>query len=385
MMQEQEPATSVSSSESGKWKKLILTVVVIGVGVILYALYGARLTLDSLADQESMLRRLQADHTVLVYGTAFLIYVTVTGLSLPGAAAMTLIMGWYFGLVRAVILVSFASTLGATLAFLLSRFVLRNSVQQMFGDRLRSFNDALEREGAFYLFTLRLIPVVPFFVINVVMGLTRIRTWTFWWVSQLGMLAGTAIYVYAGSSIPGLTQLADPSQLRSGDVLSWPKLIVHIGPDAEQTSPGGAIRERLSEESRTLVDELANRFVEPGRDQTAVLINGLNGALICPDLALSPSWTLPGQNLINPAGTPDAANRLDRRAVQKQITGINRSIVVATMPDVISAPQPILSKQTILAFVLLGTFPIVVKKLTARFRQAPVTSGSSAETEKQDP
>ena len=120
-----------------------------------------------------------------------------------------MLFGWYFGVLQGVLLVSFASTTGATLAFLLSRFLFRNSVQNRFGDRLNAFNRALEREGPFYLFSLRLIPAVPFFVINAVMGLTPIRVWTFWWVSQLGMLAGTLVYVYAGSTVPDLATLAN--------------------------------------------------------------------------------------------------------------------------------------------------------------------------------
>ena len=122
---------------------------------------------------------------------------------------MTLVYGWYFGWLRGVILVSFASTAGATLAFLLSRYLLRESIQTRFGDRLKAFNENLERQGAFYLFTLRLIPAVPFFVINVVMGLTPMKARTFWWVSQLGMFAGTIVYVYAGASVPSLERLAD--------------------------------------------------------------------------------------------------------------------------------------------------------------------------------
>jgi uncharacterized membrane protein YdjX (TVP38/TMEM64 family) len=107
------------------------------------------------------------------------------------------------------VLVSFASTAGATVAFLTSRYLLRESVQSKFGPRLQSFNRHLEQEGAFYLFTLRLVPLVPFFVINLVMGLTALRARTFWWVSQVGMLPGTLVYVYAGSSVPNLSQLAD--------------------------------------------------------------------------------------------------------------------------------------------------------------------------------
>ena len=146
---------------------------------------------------------------MLVFGLAFLIYVAITGMSLPGAAALTLMYGWYFGFTQGMILVSFASTLGATIAFLLSRYLFRDAIMARFGDRLTNFNQSLEREGPFYLFTLRLIPAVPFFVVNAVMGLTPLKTRTFWWVSQIGMLAGTAVFVYAGSSVPNLTTLAD--------------------------------------------------------------------------------------------------------------------------------------------------------------------------------
>jgi pyruvate/2-oxoglutarate dehydrogenase complex dihydrolipoamide dehydrogenase (E3) component/uncharacterized membrane protein YdjX (TVP38/TMEM64 family) len=128
-------------------------------------------------------------------------YVAVTGLSLPGAAIMTLIAGALFGLLWGTLIVSFASTLGATLAFLASRFLLRDWVQQRFGDRLRPINEGIAREGAFYLFALRLVPAFPFFVINLVMGLTPIRTSTYYWVSQLGMFAGTLVYVYAGTQL----------------------------------------------------------------------------------------------------------------------------------------------------------------------------------------
>lgn len=174
-----------------------------------YVQFRDALTLANLARQEYELRAFQEQHPVLIYGAAFLFYVLVTGLSLPGASVLTLAYGWYFGLVRGVIVVSFASTAGASLAFLLSRFLFRGFVQNRFGERLKTFNEALKHEGPFYLFTLRLIPAVPFFVINAVMGLTPIRTRTFWWVSQLGMLPATSIYVYAGSRVPSLQTLAD--------------------------------------------------------------------------------------------------------------------------------------------------------------------------------
>lgn len=202
-------------------KKIALFLLVVVVALFAYTQFGDALSLQHLAQQESQLRTLQQDHPLLVYGAAFMVYVIVTGMSLPGATVLTLVYGWYFGLARGVLLVSFASTAGATLAFMLSRFLFRDSIQTRFGQRLTSFNQSLDIEGPFFLFTLRLIPAVPFFVINAVMGLTPIRARTFWWISQLGMLPGTVVYVYAGDSVPNLQTLADrgisavftPSQL----------------------------------------------------------------------------------------------------------------------------------------------------------------------------
>jgi uncharacterized membrane protein YdjX (TVP38/TMEM64 family) len=168
-------ATSTPTSAGGVQipKSLLMILAVIAVAVLGYVLRD-ELSLMRLAELESQFRGFQQQHPLLVYVVAFSAYVLVAGLSLPGATAMTLLMGWLFGFWRAVIVVSFASTLGATIAFLLSRYLLRDAFQNKFGDWLQKFNEALEREGAFYLFTLRLIPAVPFFVINVVMGLTRI-------------------------------------------------------------------------------------------------------------------------------------------------------------------------------------------------------------------
>ena len=204
-----EPQPPQNHSLNALWKKLLVVVIVVIAVSVGYSQFGDTLTLQNLAAQEAQLRAWQLDHPLLVYGAAFLIYVAVTGLSLPGATVLTLTCGWFFGFWRGVLLVSFASTTGATVAFLVSRFLLRDSIQRRFGERLATFNQSLEREGAFYLFMLRLIPAVPFFVINVVMGLTPVRTRTYWWVSQLGMLPGTAVYVYAGSSVPHLSTLAE--------------------------------------------------------------------------------------------------------------------------------------------------------------------------------
>ena len=189
-------------------KLLVLILLLSAVVLSVWAL-GDELTLTKLAARETAFRQFQAGYPVIVYLAAFATYVTVTGLSVPGAVPMTLVFGWLFGLWNGILVVSFGSTAGATIAFLLSRYLLQDFMTRRFGDGLNSFNDALRREGAFYLFTLRLIPVVPFFVINAAMGLTPLRVRTFWWVSQLGMLPGTVVYVYAGASVPRLQTLAE--------------------------------------------------------------------------------------------------------------------------------------------------------------------------------
>lgn len=190
-------------------KKALLLVVIAALIAAFFAFHlGDYLSLDYLKDQRSAFQSLTTAHPAAVLGGFFLLYVLVTALSLPGAAIMTLAAGALFGFWTALVLVSFASSVGATLAFLASRFVFRDSVQQRFGERLKKINAGVEKDGAFYLFSLRLIPVVPFFVINLVMGLTPIRTRTFYWVSQAGMLAGTAVYVNAGTRIGELDSLS---------------------------------------------------------------------------------------------------------------------------------------------------------------------------------
>ncbi|NOZ40447.1 MAG: TVP38/TMEM64 family protein [Planctomycetes bacterium] len=190
-------------------KKMLVAACFSLVVVIGYVKLGDILTLDYLATQEEGLRDYQQQHPLLIYVLAFVIYVAVTGLSIPGATVLSLLMGWFFGWLPGVVLVSFASTTGATVAFLLSRYLFRTALQDKFGQRYQQFNEALKKEGPFYLFTLRLIPAIPFFVINVVMGLTPLKISTYWWVSQLGMLPATIVYLYAGSSVPTLAELAE--------------------------------------------------------------------------------------------------------------------------------------------------------------------------------
>ena len=169
---------------------------------------GAYLTLNNLKAQQDNLQLWQQANPWFSAAIFFLVYVLVTALSLPGATVMTLAIGAIFGLLQGTILVSFASTLGATLAFIIARFLLRSVVQERFGDKLQAINSGIDKDGAFYLFGLRLVPLFPFFVINLAMGLTSLRTWTFAWVSQVGMLAGTIVYVNAGTQLAQIDSLA---------------------------------------------------------------------------------------------------------------------------------------------------------------------------------
>ncbi|MFZ0258180.1 MAG: FAD-dependent oxidoreductase [Gammaproteobacteria bacterium] len=190
-----------------KPRLLLLLVIAIAVTAFFAFDLGRFLSLDFFKAQQATIEAYRNAHPGLSVGLFFVIYVAVTGLSLPGAIVMTLVAGAIFGLAWGTLMVSFASTLGATLAFLVSRFVLRDWVQARFSERLKAINDGVKREGTFYLFTLRLVPVFPFFVINLVMGLTAMRTWTFYWVSQLGMLAGTVVYVNAGTQLAQIESL----------------------------------------------------------------------------------------------------------------------------------------------------------------------------------
>jgi len=166
------------------------------------------LTLDWLKTQQTLIESYHRSHPVLTMMIYALAYIVVTGLSLPGAVVLTLAGGALFGLLWGTVIVSFASTIGATLAFLAARFLFRDTVQSRFGQRLQALNQGIDKDGALYLFTLRLVPVFPFFLINLAMGLTLLRTWTFYWVSQLGMLPGTLVYVNAGTQLAKIESMS---------------------------------------------------------------------------------------------------------------------------------------------------------------------------------
>jgi len=191
-------------------KGRIVVLVVIAALVAAFFVFDLKqyFSLDYFKQQQAAIDAYFQAHPLPTAAIYFLIYVAVTGLSLPGAAIMTIVGGAIFGLLWGTLLVSFASAIGATLAFLASRFLLRDAIQRKFGDKLAAINRGVAKEGAFYLFALRLVPAFPFFVINLVMGLTPMKTRTFYWVSQLGMLAGTIVYVNAGTQIARIDSLA---------------------------------------------------------------------------------------------------------------------------------------------------------------------------------
>ena len=191
--------------------KKIALILLIGAVVGLFIAFDLQrfLSLQALTENRQLLHDWYQQNPMVMLLGFFAVYVIATAFSLPGAAVLTLAAGALFGVFTGVILVSFASTIGATGAFLFARFLLRDTVEKRFGNQLQAINKGLQEEGAFYLFTLRLVPLFPFFAINLMMGITQIKTRTFFWVSQLGMLAGTIVYVNAGTQLSKIQSLAD--------------------------------------------------------------------------------------------------------------------------------------------------------------------------------
>ncbi|MBC8343130.1 MAG: dihydrolipoyl dehydrogenase [Bacteroidetes bacterium] len=191
------------------FKVIILLIFVIG--FVLFFKYDLqeKLTLNNIKESQQSFKDYYNNNPLQTIGIYTTIYVVSTALSLPGAVILTLLGGALFGLVTGTIIISFASTLGATLAFLAARFILKDYVQTRFKNQLKTINEGVKKEGAFYLFTLRLIPLFPFFLINLVMGLTPIKTFTYFWISQLGMFGGTIVYVFAGTRLAAIESLKD--------------------------------------------------------------------------------------------------------------------------------------------------------------------------------
>ena len=190
--------------------RIVLLVALAGlIGLFFWFDLQRFLTPEFFSTQREAIATFQAQNPWLTALAFFVIYILVTGASLPGAAILTLIAGALFGLVQGVVLVSFASTLGATLAFTIARYLFRDAVRSKFGQHLGAIDRGVEKDGAFYLFAMRLVPAVPFFVINLAMALTPLSTWRFYWVSQLGMIFGTVVFVNAGAELGQVSSVGD--------------------------------------------------------------------------------------------------------------------------------------------------------------------------------
>lgn len=199
----------------GRW--IVVAIVAALIAAFFAFDLGRFLSLEALKQSKAAIDGYRDAHPVLASAAYFCVYVAATALSVPGAVILTIAGGAIFGLLWGVALVSFASSLGATLAFLTSRFLLQDLIQSRYGDRLRAINAGVRRDGAFYLFTLRLIPAFPFFIVNLVMGLTPIPARTFYWVSQAGMLPLTAVFVNAGTE---LARIDSPKDIVSPTLLA---------------------------------------------------------------------------------------------------------------------------------------------------------------------
>lgn len=190
--------------------QLGLLVLLIGTLVLFFVFDGSQyLQLDYIKQQQNIIHKFYLQHQLLVLAIFFLIYTLFTALSLPAAAVLTLLSGALFGALLGTVVVSFASSVGATCAFLLARFVARDFIQQRYQTQLAKINEGFNKEGALYLFALRLVPAFPFFMVNVMTALVPMKARTFYWVSQLGMLPGTFVYVYTGTQLAEVESLSD--------------------------------------------------------------------------------------------------------------------------------------------------------------------------------
>ena len=220
--------------EKNKQIKIMLLIAFFTIVVALFFVLDLQkyLTLEYLKSSKAFFISSYENNPILVLGSYFLFYIVITAFSLPGAVWMTLGGGAFFGLFAGTVIVSFASSIGATLAMLISRFLLRDWVQSRFEKQMQIINAGINKDGGFYLFTLRLVPAVPFFVINLGIGLTPLRTGTFYWVSQLGMLPGTLVYINAGSElgkIQSVGEILSPTLIASFILLGiFPLLVKKI-------------------------------------------------------------------------------------------------------------------------------------------------------------
>jgi pyruvate/2-oxoglutarate dehydrogenase complex dihydrolipoamide dehydrogenase (E3) component/uncharacterized membrane protein YdjX (TVP38/TMEM64 family) len=305
---------------------------------------GQYLTLDALKAQQATIDGFYRANPLQVLAIFFLVYVVLTALSVPGAVILTLAAGAIFGVTTGTVVVSFASSIGATLAFLASRYLFHDAVQARFGTRLKPVNDGVARDGAFYLFSLRLVPVFPFFAVNLLMGLTPIRTWTYYWVSQAGMLLGTVVYVNAGTQlarIETLSDIASPGLLTSFAALG---LLPWLG----KWIKAAILRRRVYA-----------RWQRPGRfDRNLVVIGGgaaglvssLIGATVRAKVTLVEASKMggdclnygcvPSKALIKSARIAEQMRHADRYGLEGTAPRFSFKAVMGRIHDVIAAVEP---------------------------------------------
>ncbi|GAA4442221.1 TVP38/TMEM64 family protein [Bremerella cremea] len=191
------------------------------IGVVIWQ-FSDYLTLDYLASQEANLREFQSNHPFVLYTIVFVLYTLAFAVGIPLGAALTIIVGWFFDFVPALMLASFGSTAGGLLAFLNSRYFFRRRFEKWLGATLEKFDEQLKENAAFYLFISRLIPQIPFVLVNLLMGLSPISLKTFWWVSQISMLPALIVFIWIGKSLPNLQTIADDGV---SSVLSWQLMV----------------------------------------------------------------------------------------------------------------------------------------------------------------
>lgn len=326
--------------------KRIVILVVLAVAIAAFVHFGVAdmLTLANLKAQQGAINAFYQESPLRAAGLFVLLYVVLTAISFPGATILTLTAGAIFGLGLGLVLSSFASTIGATLSFLSSRYLFRDAVQARFGDRLKALNAGIERDGAFYLFSLRLVPIFPFFMINLAMGLTPIRAWTFFWVSQVGMLLGTAVYVNAG------TRLAEISSLK--DVAS-PALLASFAALGLLPWAGKAIMNLIKRR------RIYARFTRPRRyDRNMVvigagaagLVTSIIGATVKAKVTLVEAHKMggdclnygcvPSKALIKSARIADQIRRAEEFGLAASGLEVNFRAVMARVRDVITAIEP---------------------------------------------
>lgn len=328
-----------------KSNKILLLIVILAIiSTWFYFDLGQFLTLESAKREQLALQQHITANPMTAYVSFFSLYILVTALSIPGASILTLLGAALFGFWTSLIMVSFASTIGATLAFLSSRFILRDWVQAKFGNRLATLNNGIEKEGVFYLLSLRLIPIFPFFIINLLMGLTTIKARTFFWVSQLGMLAGTAVYINAG------TQLGKIESLNG--IISVPVLLSLFLLGLFPFVAKGIMKTMNNKKHY-------QQWQKPAAfDQNLVVIGAGAGGLVSAYIAAAVkaevtlierhkmggdclnTGCVPSKALIRAAHTAADINTASRFGIDAQINNIDFSQVMARIQNVISKVEP---------------------------------------------